>query len=227
MAPSVLLVDDHKIMRDGIRAILTRTSEFSVIGEAENSEDALESCRSLRPDIILMDIGLPGLNGIETTTEILRRFPQAKVMILSMYDDEHSVVSAIRSGARAFVLKKASEIDLLDALRTVAKGGSYLSPQVSDRLLHRIQRGEMDASPASGAIEGLSPRELQVLRLVAEGKTSKEIAALLDLGLQTVRSYRKTMMKKLGVNNVASLTQLALAAGVTHFPQPTRQETDS
>ena len=227
MAPSVLLVDDHKIMRDGIRAILTRTSEFSVIGEAENSEDALESCRSLRPDIILMDIGLPGLNGIETTTEILRRFPQAKVMILSMYDDEHSVVSAIRSGARAFVLKKASEIDLLDALRTVAKGGSYLSPQVSDRLLHRIQRGEMDASPASGAIEGLSPRELQVLRLVAEGKTSKEIAALLDLGLQTVRSYRKTMMKKLGVNNVASLTQLALAAGVTHFPQPTRQEADS
>ena len=128
MASSVLLVDDHKIMRDGIKAILTRTTEFDVVGEAENSEDALDICRTLRPDIVLMDIGLPGLNGIETTTEILRRFPQVKVMILSMYDDEHSVVSAIRSGARAFVLKKASEIDLLDALRTVAKGGSYLSP---------------------------------------------------------------------------------------------------
>ena len=141
-----------------------------------------------------------------------------KIVILSMYDDEHSVVSAIRSGARAFVLKKASDNDLLDALRTVAKGGSYLSPQVSDRLLHRIQRGDLESKQVPSALEGLSPRELQVLRLVAEGKTSKEIAVMLDLGLQTVRSYRKTMMKKLGVNNVAGLTQLALSAGLTRFP---------
>ena len=117
-----------------------------------------------------------------------------------MYDDEHSVVSAIRSGARAFVLKKASDNDLLDALRAVAKGGSY-DPQVSDRLLQRIQRGDLESKPVSSALDGLSPRELQVLRLVAEGKTSKEIAVILDLGLQTVRSYRKTMMKKLGVSN--------------------------
>jgi len=127
------------------------------------------------------------------------------------------VVSAIRSGARAFVLKRASDNDLVDALRTVAKGGSYLSPQVSDKLLHRIQRGDLESKPAASALDGLSPRELQVLRLVAEGKTSKEIAVMLDLGLQTVRSYRKTMMKKLNVNNVAGLTQLALAAGLTHF----------
>ena len=165
-----------------------------------------------------MDIGLPGLNGIEATTEILRHCPETKIVILSMYDDEHSVVSAIRSGARAFVLKKASDNDLLDALRTVAKGGSYLSPQVSDRLLHRIQRGDLESKQVPSALEGLSPRELQVLRLVAEGKTSKEIAVMLDLGLQTVRSYRKTMMKKLGVNNVAGLTQLALSAGLTRFP---------
>jgi DNA-binding NarL/FixJ family response regulator len=133
-----------------------------------------------------------------------------------MYDDENSVVSAIRSGARAFVLKKASSTELLDALRTVARGGSYLSSQVSDRLLARIQRGDLDTHDRS-PLESLSPRELQVLRLVAEGKTSKDIAVLLDLGLQTVRSYRKTMMKKLGVNNVAGLTQLALAAGLTHW----------
>jgi DNA-binding NarL/FixJ family response regulator len=108
----------------------------------------------------------------------------------------------------------------------VAKGGSYLSPQVSDKLLFRIQRGDLEAKPASAMLEGLSPRELQVLRLVAEGKTSKEIAVMLDLGLQTVRSYRKTMMKKLGVNNVASLTQLALAAGVTSFqPEGTERPT--
>ena len=155
------------------------------------------------------------MNGIEATTELLRHCPGVKVVILSMYDDENSVVSAIRSGARAFVLKKASSTELLDALRTVARGGSYLSSQVSDRLLQRIQRGDLDTHDRS-PLESLSPRELQVLRLVAEGKTSKDIAVLLDLGLQTVRSYRKTMMKKLGVNNVAGPD--ATGPGRRHHP---------
>ena len=217
MPYDILLVDDHKIMRDGIRAILKHNEDFQVVGEAENGTDAVQICKRLLPDIVLMDIGLPGLNGIEATAEILRHCPETRVIVLSMYDDEHSVVSAIRSGARAFVLKKASDSDLLEALRTVAKGGSYLSPQVSDRLLSRIQRGDLESKHLPSALEGLSPRELQVLRLVAEGKTSKEIAVMLDLGLQTVRSYRKTMMKKLKVNNVAGLTQLALSAGLTRF----------
>jgi DNA-binding NarL/FixJ family response regulator len=217
MPYSILLVDDHKIMRDGIKAILKRGDEFQVTGEAENGVDAVQFCKKSHPDMVLMDIGLPGLNGIEATTEILRHSPNTKILILSMYDDEHSVVGAIRSGARAFVLKKASDADLWEALRTVARGGSYLSPQVSDRLLNRIQRGDLDAKTVPSSLDKLSPRELQVLRLVAEGKTSKEIAVMLDLGLQTVRSYRKTMMKKLGVNNVAGLTQLALSAGVTRF----------
>jgi DNA-binding NarL/FixJ family response regulator len=207
------------LVRDGVRTILERGSEFHVVGEAENGPDAVQLCKTSPPDLVLMDIGLPGMNGIEATTELLRYCPTVKVVILSMYDDENSVVSAIRSGARAFVLKKASSGELLDALRTVARGGSYLSSQVSDRLLSRIQRGDIDAHNRS-PLESLSPRELQVLRMVAEGKTSKDIAELLDLGLQTVRSYRKTMMKKLGVNNVAGLTQFALAAGITHWNKP-------
>ncbi len=215
----IVLVDDHKLVRDGIKTILERGAEFRVVGEAEDGPGAVLLCRRSTPDLVLMDIGLPGMNGIEATTELLRYCPNIKVIILSMYDDENSVVSAIRSGARAFVLKKASSGELLDALRTVARGGSYLSSQVSDRLLARIQRGDLDTHDRS-RLELLSPRELQVLRLVAEGKTSKDIAALLDLGLQTVRSYRKTMMKKLGVNNVAGLTQLALAAGITHWNKP-------
>jgi DNA-binding NarL/FixJ family response regulator len=217
MAHSILLVDDHKIMRDGLRAILQRAPEFVVTGEADSGAEAVRLTKTLRPEIVLMDIGLPGMNGIEATREILRHCPEVKVVVLSMYDDEHSVVSAVRSGARAFVLKKASDSDLLDALRTVAKGGSYLSPQVSDKLLHCIQRGDLDTKGSSSVLDSLSPRELQVMRLVAEGKTSKEIATLLDLGLQTVRSYRKTMMKKLGVTNVAELTQIALASGLTRF----------
>jgi DNA-binding NarL/FixJ family response regulator len=215
----IVLVDDHKLVRDGIKTLLERGAEFRVVGEAEDGPEAVQLCKRTRPDLVLMDIGLPGMNGIEATTELLRYCPDVKVVILSMYDDENSVVSAIRSGARAFILKKASSGELLDALRAVARGGSYLSSQVSDRLLTRIQRGDLDTREAS-PLELLSPRELQVLRLVAEGKTSKDIAALLDLGLQTVRSYRKTMMKKLGVNNVAGLTQLALAAGLTHWNKP-------
>jgi DNA-binding NarL/FixJ family response regulator len=215
----VLLVDDHKIMRDGIKAILSRGDEFRVVGEAENGADAVQIVKRLRPDLVLMDIGLPGLNGVETTAEILRHHPDCKIVILSMYDDEDSVVGAIRSGARAFVLKKASDTDLLDALRMVARGGAYLSSQVSDRLLRRIQKGDLGSKPPASALETLSPRELQVLRMVAEGKTSKEIAVLLDLREQTIRSYRKTMMKKLGVNNVAGLTQLALATGLTQLPR--------
>ncbi|HXG35310.1 MAG TPA: response regulator transcription factor [Bryobacteraceae bacterium] len=218
MAHSILLVDDHKIMRDGLRAILQRAPEFVVVGEADNGAEAVRLAKTLRPEMVLMDIGMPGMNGIEATAEIMRHCPDVKVVVLSMYDDEHSVVSAVRSGARAFVLKKASDSDLLDALRTVAKGGSYLSPQVSDKLLHCIQRGDLDTKGTGSVLDSLSPRELQVMRLVAEGKTSKEIATLLDLGLQTVRSYRKTMMKKLGVTNVAELTQIALASGLTRFP---------
>jgi DNA-binding NarL/FixJ family response regulator len=220
MSYDILLVDDHKLMRDGIRTILERGSEFHVVGEAESGTDAVQFCRKSHPDLVIMDIGLPGMNGIEATTEILRHSPQTRVLILSMYDDESSVLGAIRSGARAFVLKRASSSDLIDALRTVARGGSYLSSQVSDRLLTRIQRGDLQLKNNQVPLDVLSPRELQVLRLVAEGKTSKDIAVLLDLGLQTVRSYRKTLMKKLGVNNVAGLTQMALAAGLTRFNKP-------
>ena len=212
----VLLVDDHKIMRDGIKAILNRSSEFRVAGEAENGTDAVQFVKKFHPQLVLMDIGLPGLNGVETTVEILRYQPDCKIVVLSMYDDENSVVSAVRSGARAFVLKRASDNDLLEALRIVAAGGMYLSPQVSDRLLTRIQKGDLESRSTPTVLEALSPREVQVLRLVAEGKTSKEIAVLLDLREQTVRSYRKTMMKKLGVNNVAGLTQLALSTGLTN-----------
>src|SRR5271156_6385183 len=212
----IVLVDDHKLVRDGIRTILERSPDFRVVGEADNGADAVQLCKKTNPEVVLMDIGLPGVDGIEATTELLRHCPGVKVVILSMYDDENSVVSAIRSGARAFVLKKASSGELLDALRTVARGGSYLSSQVSDKLLQRIQRGDLETTDKT-PLDQLSPRELQVLRMVAEGKTSKDIAVMLDLGLQTVRSYRKTMMKKLNVNNVAGLTQLALAAGITRF----------
>jgi two-component system response regulator DegU len=155
---NLLLVDDHRIMRNGIKAILGRGEEFRVVGEAENGTDAVQLVKELRPDLVLMEIDLPGLNGVETTAEILRHHPDCKVAILSMYDDENSVVGAIRSGARAFILKKASGTDLLDALRAVANGGAYLSPQVADRLLRRIQKGDLESKEPASALKALSAR---------------------------------------------------------------------
>jgi DNA-binding NarL/FixJ family response regulator len=217
MPYSVLLVDMHRLLREGIRAIIERTGEFKVAAEAENGVHAVRLAKKMQPDLVLIDIGLNGMNGIEATSEILRYCPKTNVMILTMHDDQNSVVAAFRSGVRAFLLKKVSAADLMDALRTVSKGGSYLSPEVSDHLLTRIQHGDLEAPREPGPLNKLSPREQQVLRLVAEGKTSKDIAVMLDLGLQTVRTYRKMLMKKIGVNNVAGLTQVALAAGVTSW----------
>ena len=181
MPLDVLLVDDHKIMRDGIKAILSRADDFRVVGEADNGADAVQFTKRLRPHLVIMDIGLPGLNGVETTKEILRFHADCKIVVLSMYDDENTEMGAIRAGARGFILKRASDMDLLEALRMVAGGGIYLSPLVSDRSLSRIQKGDLNPGSRTSALDVLSPRELQVLRLVAEGKTSKEIGNLLDL----------------------------------------------
>ncbi|MCC6294051.1 MAG: response regulator transcription factor [Bryobacterales bacterium] len=225
MPSDVLLVEDHRIVRDGVRAMLERADDFRVVGEVESGAEAVQFCRRQPPDVVVMDLSLPDLNGMAATEEILRTAPNTKIVILSMHEDDKSVIGAIRAGARGFVLKKASLGDLIDALRAVAKGGSYLSPQVSDKLLSRIQRGDMETTKVPDTLDVLSPRELQVLRMVAEGKTSKDIAIVLNLGLQTVRSYRKTMMKKLGVNNVAGLTHLAMSAGLTPQAAPPLRET--
>jgi DNA-binding NarL/FixJ family response regulator len=214
MSYRVLIVEDHKIMRDGIKALLERSSEFTVVGDAETGTEAIQICTEVHPDIVLMDIGLPGLNGVESTAELLRHCPSTRVIMLSMYDDEDSVVSSIRAGARGYVVKQASSAELLDALRAVARGSSYLSPHVSERLLSRIRRGEAETLGRHPLLAQLTPREFQVLGLIIEGKASKEIAVILNLGVETVRSYRKTMMKKLNVNNVAGLIRVALAAGL-------------
>jgi len=210
----ILLVDDHKIMRDGLKAILRAHHSFRIVGEAASGVEAVQMARSLQPQVVVMDLSLPGLNGIEATAEILRYLPATRVVILSMYDDDASVMESMRAGARAFVIKNSSDEDLMQALNTVARGGSYFSPQISDRFLNHIRKGDIDQIRPPQQLARLSPRERQVMRLVAEGKSSKEIASLLDLGVETVRGYRKTLMKKLGVSNVAELTQLAMKSGL-------------
>jgi len=209
----IVLVDDHRLVRDGIRGIIERGAEFRVVGEAGSGAEAVALCKKTQPHIAVMDIGLPGMNGIEATRELQRQCPAVKVIILTMYDDESSIVGAIRGGARGYVLKRASAAELVDALRTVAGGGTYLGSGVSDRLLTRVRSGDLEVRKGS-PLDSLSERELQVMRMVAEGKSNKDISGLLGLGEQTIRSYRKTMMKKLHVSNAAGVTRLALAFGL-------------
>jgi DNA-binding NarL/FixJ family response regulator len=213
MSFSIVLVDDHQVLRDAIKEILLRHPEFDVVGVAGDASDAVDVCRRTDPDLVVMDIGLPGMNGIEATGELARHSPRARVLMLSMFDDEASVMAAVRAGARGFVLKKACATELIDAMRTVVRGGTYFGAQVADRLLSGVQLGKLRA-PARAGHESLSPREQQVLRLTVEGKSNKEAATLLHLEVHTVRSYRKTMMAKLGASNVAQLIQVATASGL-------------
>ena len=214
MAHRVLIVDDHKMVCEGLKAILERSNEFPVAGEVADGQTAIQFCRTTLPDIVLMDIELGGLTGVEVIKQLVRQFPEIKVVILSVHSDDETVLASMRAGARAFLVKKASSGDLLDALRTVARGGSYIGAHVSDRLLVRIQRGDLEIKPPA-ILEGLTPREIQVLRLITEGKSTKEAAVLLGLSVETVRSYRKNLMRKLGVKNVAGLFNIAIAAKLT------------
>lgn len=219
MPVDVLLVEDHEIVRHGLKAMLERSGDFRVVGEAGNGSEAVQFCRLSPPQVVLMDVTMPGISGIEAAAEIVRTSPQARIIFLTAKDDDHSVVEAIRAGARGFVVKRATFGDLLDAMRAVARGGSYLSPQVSGRLMSRFQRGDFAVGHPQPAIADLSPRELQVMRMIAAGMSSKDIASHLGIGIETVRSYRKTLMKKLGLNNVAALTQLAISAGLMTRPE--------
>jgi DNA-binding NarL/FixJ family response regulator len=218
MGNRVILVEDYKLVRDGIRAIIERHAEFKVVAEAENAAEALRITKSVALDLAVVDIGLPDLSGIEVAREMLRQVSNVKVVILSVYDDGETVVAALRSGAHGFVLKKGSSADLMDALRTVARGGTYYSSQVSDHVMERIRRGA-DDTKSRPILSRLTPREMEILGLVAAGKSSKEIAVILELAVETVRSYRKAMMRKLGVNNVARLIQIAVSQGFMSWAQ--------
>ncbi len=208
----ILLVDDHDIVRAGLKALLEESGQFHVVGDVDNIADAIQCCRQTPPEVVLMDLALPGQNGIEGTEETLRACPGAKVVVLSAFTDDRSVTDAIRAGARGFVVKRASHRELFDAIQTVASGGVYLSPDVSHSLVHHLAGGKQHTG--SPDLAALTPRERQVLRLIAEGKSSKEIASDMGLSPETIRSYRKAMMKKLGIHNVAGLTQLAITSGI-------------
>jgi two-component system response regulator NreC len=209
----VLLVDDHKIIRDGLRAILEKEPEIEVVGEAADGHEAISCARTLGPDIVVMDVSMRGLNGIDATARIVSELPGIKVIGLSMNSDRRYVLAMLTAGAGGYLLKDAASQELIRALRTVAAGHTYLSPEITgivvDTAVHASR--PVEADPAST----LSTREREVLQLLAEGRTSKDIGAQLHIAVTTVDTHRRQIMCKLKLRTVAELTKYAIREGLT------------
>ncbi len=216
MKISVFLADDHAVVRDGLRAMLEAQDDMAVIGEATNGRDAVRRVVQLRPDVVVMDIGMPELNGIEATQRICQRCPSVRVVILSMHSTAEYVRRALAAGARGYLLKESAGAEVVRAVRAVNGGGRYLSSRVPEELGDEARRPR-DAANAEDPLSLLSPREREVLQLVVEGKTSAEIADLIFLSPKTVETYRSRLMTKLGVPDVVALVKFAIQNGVTHL----------
>ena len=208
----VLVADDHAIVRSGIRHVLEGEPGFTVVGEASNGAEALALAAELVPDVAVLDISMPGVSGLQAATELRRRCPDTRVLILSMHDNTEYVLESLKAGVHGYLLKDSAAAELGAAIRAVCRGELFFSPPIA-RHLGAVVRGEMAAGPA-GALAQLTGRERQVLVGVAGGQTNKEIAQELGISHRTVESHRESLMRKLGVYTVAGLTKIALEEGL-------------
>jgi two-component system, NarL family, response regulator NreC len=209
----VLLADDHTLIRAGLRLVAAQQADFTVVGEAENGRQAVAMAESLKPDVAVLDIGMPELNGIEACRQIRESQPQIEVVMLSMHSDEGYVLRSLKAGARAYLLKDSAEADLARAIRAAAEGKSFFSPAVGKVLLEDYMR-KLQRTGAEDSYELLSPREREILQLVAEGKSSKEIATTLNLSVYTVETHRAKLMQKLNLRGVPELILYAVRKGI-------------
>jgi two-component system, NarL family, response regulator NreC len=208
----VLLADDHALVRQGFRRILEDEADIVVVGEAGGGAEAIELDQKLDPDVVVLDMAMPEINGLHAAIEILRRRPQRRVLILSMFADEQYVRNALDAGASGYILKNALETDLIRAVRTLADGGTFLSPELSGVAIRSL-RG-LDSADADDPFTKLSAREVQVLRLIALGRTNKEIATLLGVSVNTVAVHRTNLMATLNVHKAAELVLIAVKKGL-------------
>jgi DNA-binding NarL/FixJ family response regulator len=208
----VLLADDHALVRQGFRRILEDEPDIEVVGEAGGGAEAIALDRQLDPDVVVLDMAMPEVNGLHATIEILRHQPERRILILSMYDDAQYVVNALDAGASGYILKNALENDLIRAVRVLAGGGRFLSPELSDVAIRRLTT--RDAGPSDDPFTKLSQREIQVLRLIATGKSNREIATLLGVSANTVAVHRSNIMSTLGVHKAAELVLIAVRKGL-------------
>jgi two-component system, NarL family, response regulator NreC len=209
---SALIADDHRIMREGLRSLLERSGDFECIAEADDGYQAVKLAIELRPDIVIMDIAMPNLNGIEATRQIKSELPEVEVVVLSMHATRNYVLQVLQAGASAYLLKDSAYEELSTALLAISRGGMYLSPAIAKT----AALANLKAGPGVTAqAEHLTKRELQVLQLIAEGKSTKDIAARLELSVKTVETHRKQIMDKLEIRSIAGLTKYCIREGLT------------
>ena len=209
----IVIADDHALVRAGMRALLSQDPEFEIVGEVENGRDALRVVGELKPDIVLMDLTMPGMNGMEAISDIKLRYPEMLVLVVTLHKTEEFVLASLRAGADGYILKEATPSELRLAVRTVVGGKTYLSPDVSSTMASENRRSG-GALPTNGVWDTLTKREREVLKLVAEGKSNKAIAEFLFLSAKTVEKHRATLMSKLGMRNAATLTAYAIQKGL-------------
>jgi DNA-binding NarL/FixJ family response regulator len=213
----VLLVEDHAIVRQGVKALLDEEPDIAVVGETGDGSEALLLAQKLRPDIVLMDLSLPGLSGIEATHQIRERFPTMRIVVLSMHGNEEYVFRALRAGASGYVLKQSTSTELVLALRAVATGSTFLSPAVSQILISDYMRRAKIQESDDEASSILTPREREVLKLIATGLSNRQIAERLHISVKTVETHRGNIMRKLDVHDRAGLVKHAIDSGLISF----------
>ena len=210
MPIKVLIADDHAVVRDGLQALLARAEDFQVVGIAGNGRDVIEQAQRTHPDVVVMDIGMPELDGVEATRHLREKCPESGVLILSMHLSSEHVVRALQAGARGYVVKESAGEEVVEAIRAVAANRRYLSHQISELMIDDFLRDGVMVSP----LDRLSLREAEVLRMVVEGDTSAAIADRLSLSVKTVETYRARIMRKLGIRDTVELVKFAMRHGV-------------
>ena len=211
---TVLLADDHQIVREGLKSLIESEKGLKVVGEADDGRKAVALTRKLRPDVVVMDIAMPLLNGLEATRQIRAEMPESKVIILSAHSDDAYVQSVMAMGASGYLIKQTSAHVLAEAIRAVHKGGTFFSPSIAKSILHQTRQSLDRKGLPGGNSTRLTPREAEVLQLVAEGKANKQTAAELGISIKTVEKHRDRVMQKLDIHDTAGLTRYAIAAGV-------------
>lgn len=209
----VFLADDHAIVREGLKLLLEVEADIQVVGTAENGRDALRQVNKLHPDIVIMDISMPELNGIDAAKQILEQSPSTKIIILSMHSASEHIFRALKAGVKGYLLKESAGVEVVQALRAVQKGGRYLSQKISNQVINNYLEKREENEPEN-PVARLSPRELEILQLVVEGKSSADIAKTVFLSPKTVETYRSRLMRKLNVNDIPGLVKLAIKYGL-------------
>jgi DNA-binding NarL/FixJ family response regulator len=211
---TVLLADDHMVVRQGLRALLQTERDIEIVGEAETGRQAVRLAKTLKPDVVVMDIAMPQLSGVEATRQIIKEVPSSRVLVLSSYSDDEYVHELAEAGAAGYLLKQAAFTDVVRGIREAKKGNAFFSPAISKRLMDHYRETIVRGVPVKKRTDLLTSREMEVLQLIAEGEGNKQIAAELEISIKTVERHRQRLMDKLGIHDVAGLTRYAISKGI-------------